>query len=361
MMPNKSLSWGLVIITYKREKILPVCLELAIKQTRKPTEIIVIDASDDWETTRDTVMSEIAKNSSDIRWVYDRAEILSSTLQRNQGLQIATVDIVFLIDDDSLMYPTCAEEIMRIYEADPTSLVKGIQANAVDIPPSSDREIVDSQKPTGDTQKLARYENLRRVKDLLWENFFLMSTKKLFIPYDGDYPQYEIPFNLSHLNVITSPLFQGYRMTYRRETILQEKFEPLLRYYAAGEDLDASYRVSRQGMLLTAVNAKLHHFQSASGRLSRFKASALSALNQALFLRKYSSDLHRDRLVYYRLMARRIIAEICKDLLSRRWSLPQVRGLLVALKYAPKLFALPDEELAQWYTNLQREFLQLSS
>jgi glycosyltransferase involved in cell wall biosynthesis len=57
-------------------------------------------------------MAEIASISSDILWVYNSAEHRSSTLQRNQGLQLATADVVFLLDDDSLMYPTCAEEIM---------------------------------------------------------------------------------------------------------------------------------------------------------------------------------------------------------------------------------------------------------
>ena len=353
---NKSLSWGLVVATYKREKVLPLCLKLAVEQTRKPKEIIVIDASPYWEHTRDTVMAEIASKNSDIRWVYNAAEKPSLTLQRNQGLKLATTDIVFLLDDDSLMYPTCAEEIMRVYEADTKGEIKGVQTNAVDTPPS-DAEISDSKKQTGGEGESGGKLQSSNAFRWVWKHLFLMDTGMLFIPYDGEFPKYEIPASVRNLNVQTAQLFQGYRMTYRREAILQEPFEPLLRYYAAGEDMDASHRVSRHGPLCVALDANLHHFQSASGRLPRFKVSALSALNQALFLRKYSSDLQRIKQSYYRLMARRIVAEVLKDALSRRWSLPQARGLLVALKHSPKLFALPDEELAEWYPYFQQEFL----
>jgi GT2 family glycosyltransferase len=356
MIVNKSLSWGLVVATYQREKVLPLCLKLAIEQTRKPTEIIIIDASDNWESTRDTVMAEIASKSSDIRWVYTCAEHRSSTLQRNQGLQLATADVVFLFDDDSLMYPTCAEEIMRIYEADTEGVVKGVQADSVDHPPS---ELVtsDSKKQTGWSEKWFSYGIISFFQRLIWKHLFLMDAGLLFLPYDGDFPKHEIPASVEKLNVHPVQLLQGYRMTFRRDAILKEIFEPLLRYYAAGEDLDASYRVSRHGPLLVALDAKVHHFQSASGRLPRFKVSVLSALNQALCLRKHSSDLNRNRQLFYRLMARRVLAETLKDALSRRWDLPQARGILVALKYSSKLFTLPDEELAEWYPFFQHEFL----
>ena len=39
------------------------------------------------------------------------------------------------------------------------------------------------------------------------------------------------------------------------------------------------------------------------------------------------------------------------------WDLPQARGIWVALEYSRQLFALPDEELAKWYPEFQREFL----
>jgi len=358
MTANKSLSWGLVVSTYQREKILPLCLKLAVEQTRKPTEIIIIDASNNWKDTRDKVIADIALRSSDIRWVYTSAEQRGTTLQRNQGLQLAMADVVFLIDDDSLMYPTCAEEIMRVYEADIDGTVKGVQAQLVDNPPS-DVVISDSKKQTGWSEKW--YSNFSSFTNLIWKHLLLMNAEVLCIPYDGDFPKHQIPALAKKLNVHPVKLFHGCRMTFRRSAILKELFEPLLRYYAITEDMDVSYRVSRHGLLLEAVDAKLHHFHSSTGRLSRYKVSALSGLNQAVCLRKYSNNLKRDKQLFYRLTARRILAEILKDALSRRWSLPQARGLFFVLRHSSKVFTLPDRELAEWYPRFQHEFLMAGS
>jgi len=359
MTARKNLTWGLVVSTYNREKVLPLCLELAIQQSRPPVEIIVVDASDHWQDTRNQVMGEIAVKAPEIRWIYEAAEQRSICLQRNQGIRLATADVLFLIDDDSLMYPTCAEEIMRVYEADTEGAIAGVQAAAVDHPPM-DVAIADNRKQTGSASEnfTTKQGLLSGMMHWLWKQVFLMDAKKLFLPYDGDFPAHPIPPSLANLNVWQVELFQGYRMTFRREVIAKETFEPLLRYYSAGEDLDASYRVSRHGCLLMALDAKLHHYQSAGGRLSRFKISVLSALNQALCIRKNAPNLRQLKGLYYRLMMRRIVAELLKDLLSRRWSLPQARGMVVANRYSHKLFSLSESELADWYVQFQREFLE---
>lgn len=348
-----TLSWGLVIATYNREKILPECLKLAIAQTRLPSEIIVVDASANWQDTRDRVWREVVPTAPNLRWVYEAATQRGLTQQRNQGIRLATADIVFLIDDDSLMYPTCAEQIMRVYEADEQGVVRGVQASLTEQPPS-DVAIADERKQTGWSKDSS--SDLRRW---IWKHIFLMDISKLWIPYDGALPQHPLPLPaaLARLNVYSMPMFHGCRMTYRREAIAQTLFEPLLRYYAAIEDADASYRVSRQGILLEAPDAKLHHFNSGSGRLSRYQVAALSALNQVACLRKHSNDLQRDRRKFRWLMARRTIAELLKDGLSRRWSLPQVRGTLTAWRYAQQIFALSLTELEQWYPRFQQALL----
>jgi hypothetical protein len=44
---------------------------------------------------------------------------------------------VFLFDDDSLMYPDCAAEIMRVYDADTGRSVVGVNATNVAVPPDA--------------------------------------------------------------------------------------------------------------------------------------------------------------------------------------------------------------------------------
>lgn len=351
---NPKLSWGLVVATYQRDQILPQCLRLAVEQTCKPLEIIVVDASDNWEVTRNKVMAEIAIDSS-IRWVYTPAKHRGLPLQRNQGLELATADVLFFLDDDSLLYPDFAEEIMKVYEADADGLIAGVQGTLVDYLPSN-VEVHDEKKSVGWNwdQWLPFITTFQRF---IWKNIFLMNNEVLCVPYYGDFPEYDVPQPILDLNARFMRIFHGCRMTFRREVIAKERFEPLLLYYALNEDMDASYRVSSHGLLVEAQNAKLHHFQSNSGRLPRFIVTALSALNQAVCIRRHSNNIQRDRFRFYLLTSRRVVAELFKDTLSRRWTLPQARGILTAFRYAPIVFTLPEDELAKWYPQFQKEFV----
>src|SRR5947208_3560407 len=130
-----SLSWSLVVATYNRQDVLPRCLALAARQTRPPLEIIVVDASPDWEATRARVMTELAARHPDVRWEYVPAGRRCLTAQRNQGVRLSRGDVLFLIDDDSLMCPDCAEQVMRVYEADTRREVAGVMAEEAATPP----------------------------------------------------------------------------------------------------------------------------------------------------------------------------------------------------------------------------------
>ncbi|MDX2244402.1 MAG: glycosyltransferase [Leptolyngbyaceae cyanobacterium bins.302] len=353
---NQSLTWALVVATYQREKILPQCLKLAVEQSRPPAEVIVVDASENWESTRDRVFAEIASTTPHIRWVYVSANQRGLPLQRNQGIDLSTADILFLLDDDSLMYPDCAEQIMKIYEADSEHQVMGVQASLSDAMPS-EMEVQDSTKPVGWKQNQWTV-NVSGIQHFVWKHIFLMNNEVTCIPYYGDFPHYEVPEALIRLNTYFARIFHGCRMTFRRDVIVKERFEPLLLYYALNEDMDASYRVSAHGMLLEAGNAKLHHFQSNSGRLSRYIVTTLSSLNQAVCVQRYSNDRQRDRVRFYILTTRRILAEFFKDGLSRRWTFPQLRGVLTAFRYAPIIFSSSSEELAEWYPQFQKAFVE---
>src|SRR6185312_14717864 len=101
-------AWALVLSTYRRPDVLALCLRAALEQTRPPREVIIVDASPDWRASRDHVMAEIAPLRPGVRWQYVEAERRSLPAQRNQGIALSTAPILFMIDDDSLMYPDCA-------------------------------------------------------------------------------------------------------------------------------------------------------------------------------------------------------------------------------------------------------------
>jgi hypothetical protein len=62
-MPANPLTWALVVATYMSEDVLPRCLRLGAAQIRPPLEIIVVDSSPGWGSTRE--------RAAEIMRVYD--------------------------------------------------------------------------------------------------------------------------------------------------------------------------------------------------------------------------------------------------------------------------------------------------
>jgi GT2 family glycosyltransferase len=345
----KRLTWALVIATYRREHILPRCLRLAVQQTRPPTEVIVVDASPNWDKTRDEVMAGLATTHSEIRWTYVAAEKRSSAAQRNQGVRLARADLLFLIDDDSLMYPDCAEQILRIYEADEQEAVAGVNAMHVPAPPDQPNDAL-ARNPSehGTTKQYGAAARLVRR---------LLRADDLFVPYDADFPHHKIPEAVRLLPIGTRPLMVGWGMTFRRAISEKEPFDEIMTHYAAGEDSDMGYRASRHGLLLTALEARLCHLGAGGGRLHPFVVAALGNLNPLVLHRIYSTDLARSRRRSRGLLWRRFWILLAKDLSRLRLSIPNGRGILFAWRWLGRIFAKTEPELRTWYPEFQKQLI----
>src|SRR5438552_4090779 len=124
--------WALVLSTYRRREVLMLCLTAAVNQSCPPREIVIVDASPDWRDTREQVLSEFAAPRPGIRWKYVEADRRSLPAQRNQGIALSTAPILFMIDDDSIMYHDCAEQILGIYAADRGRKIAGVGATEAD-------------------------------------------------------------------------------------------------------------------------------------------------------------------------------------------------------------------------------------
>ena len=110
-----ALSWALCVATLDRIEILEACLRCVLSQTRRPSEIVIVDASAAWRAHAQRARSIV---DGSVPLVYVAARRPSLTVQRNQALELARSDILFLIDDDSLMHPDCAASILAVYESD---------------------------------------------------------------------------------------------------------------------------------------------------------------------------------------------------------------------------------------------------
>ncbi len=348
------LSWSLVVATYNRQDVLPRCLDLAARQTRPPREIIVVDASADWAAVRTRVLKELAPRHPAIRWEYVQAERRSGSAQRNQGVRLATADILFLIDDDSLMYPDCAEQILRVYEGDPERKVAGVMADEADAPP----DLVNGEK-AADTPLPAvalspRPGRLREMKEwVLW----WLAVQDYLLPYDPRDREYILPAGLKDMRLLPRDRLYGAWMTCRRELIEREPFDEVLDAYSYLEDADVSYRLARHGLLLLAQDALICHLKAGGGRLSVLTLATLGMANALVLHRLHSLDRRRSISVYRSFLTKQVGVQALRDLAQKDPSFPRARGAVTAFGVFRHIFTSTEPELRRWYPQFQRELL----
>jgi GT2 family glycosyltransferase len=345
-----SLSWALVVSTYNRQEVLPRCLELGVRQSRAPLEVIVVDASPDWAATRARVLTEIAALHPEIRWEYVEARRRSLPAQRNQGIGLARGDILFLIDDDSLMYPDCAEQIMRVYEADPEGRIAGVMADEAAQPPGE-----AAGAPAGPAPPALPPGKLRQLKDRLLRRLGVIDY---LLPYNAHPPSRPWPEAFEKMRLLPRDSLIGAWMTFRRHVVQAEPFDEILDAYAYLEDADASNRAARHGLLVLAQDARLCHLRASGGRLSLETVAALGTLNALVLHRLHSPDQRSSISRYRSFLVKQFLVEGLRDLSAKRWSFPRARGVVVAAGQFRRIFTSDPQALRQWYPAFQKELLR---
>jgi GT2 family glycosyltransferase len=313
-------------------------------------EIIVVDASPYWKDTRDTIVAQFESSRIRVPLIYVQANTASLTAQRNQGIRLASSNVVFLFDDDSLMYPRCAEEIMKVYDCDLHSQVMGV--SAVPIPSPPDAAIGAEIRAEGAKNDGGGGTWFRNKLKLI-----LGTEKTYFLPYEDVGQDASVPDSIRHLNVHRIQVMTGSCMTFRREIFAKEEFCEILKRYAAGEDQDFSYRASRHGALVVAINAQLCHLEISGGRLTTFQVTVLAALNPAVLQKLYSKDPASCFVKWRRILWRRLLINILRDLEKRDFLLPRTRGVAYALTRVEQIYRRSSEELATWYPGFQQDLI----
>lgn len=343
-----SLQWSLAVATLNREDILLRSLRANVHQTRPPRQIIVVDSSENWQRVRDRVLGEVAPEAPDVEWIYVGSDIRSSTHQRNMGLARCTSDVVFFLDDDSFMYRDCAEEVMRVYEADDKELIGGVCASLTERlegDPAPEGHPGDA-KSDGLGSRLMQFAHRQWWQD------------KLFIPYDGSFYQRDVEGLAA--DIIPVAMFHGCRMTFRANAVRSAGgFEEMLIRTAYGEDIDLSYRVSRKQALVASPKALLRHEQVAVARPKRELNTALVLLNAIALYKVHGTASGSAQRRAYTFLIDRAALEFIRDCVRpRRW-MPYTVGVLRATRFVPTILALDAETLRKEYVGIQRQLYEL--
>ena len=373
----QSLTWAHCIPTVNRIDILKVAVACSIAQTRPPREIIVVSASENWERDRDE-LRQIVKGH-DINLIVVAADVRSSAVQRNQALKHVTSDIVLFTDDDSLVFPDFADEMMKIYERDQERKIAGVGGHNVSELPPVAKAVMEGvvaclkEDPLsnalekknagnrGSAIAVAFFENNGATWRWFRRNVLMMSMETMFVPYDKK--RSSITIRLDQVRDVVghdsnvSDYMPGYAMSVRTQIARDEPFNPFLLAYCPLEDLDATYRFGRHGCCVISRKSRLNHYEVAASRVTRKLATSLGISNMALFIYTNSNDLRWHKVKFGIYVLRRLIGETIKDVGSKRFDLPQARGVLGAIPVSIGIFRRPFAKANLWYVDRQREML----
>jgi GT2 family glycosyltransferase len=343
-------TWALVVCTYRRADVLIRCLRAAVRQTVGPVQVVVVDASPDWSQTRDRVMREVAGEAPALKWEYVRAVVPSLPAQRNQGIALAGADVLFMIDDDSIMYPDCAVEILKVYAADVEGRVAAVGAVPVAGEPPDGAGLPAESAPSawaagGSGSVVSRLR--------WWVSLPFDRGERSFLPYGGVWPRQRVPAQCLALGVEAARTLNGYRMTFRREVIARVGFTGMLAGSPPFEDIEATYRVSLHGAIVNAPRARLCHLTWDSGRLNRMAYSALWVTNGAALHVLYGDDRRALERAWRRRTGVAMWLHLLKDLAKRRWGLPEFRAIRRGRRVLGRIYAQTPEGLSRWYPRVQ--------
>jgi succinoglycan biosynthesis protein ExoA len=253
---GQAVTLSVVICTKDRPDMLAACLGSLECQTRRPEEIVIVDASA--TPARDAVDGIVGKCA------VCRVALIAAPpglpRQRNMGARAARGSVIVYLDDDVVLEPGYLAAIARTFEDDPTKEIGG--AGGAQVPDPTPREGF-----------------LRRAACRL----FLLDTYGRGIVKRSGCPDYVF----SPRSRMEVEFLSGCNMAYRREVLDALSFDERLSGYALGEDLQFSYRVSRCWKLVLIPEARLHHRHAGGGRPVGDEHQIMAVYNRYLFFREH--------------------------------------------------------------------------
>lgn len=356
--------WAWCIATYNRHDMLVRSCALALQQTAPPSEIIITDASADWERGRDRIerLLAVAAEAHGVRprLSYAKASKASAAAQRNESIARANADVVFVFDDDTLMFPDTAEKIIEVYSRDSEGVVQAVTAANVPQPPrapdwleavvETEPETSDRGAPEGVDLQPAQKRSTGPLAEMLRR---FLRAKDRFVPYDPNRRKHDVPASLQGLGLRSWRLAAGFHLTVRREAALCEPFEERLKGYSPGEDSDMTYRLTRHGPILHRPDARIHHAEAPGSRFGVFRRVALGATNSLLLQRVHSTDRAFSERESRALLRRLLVIEFMKDTKALDWRLPRTRATAYALRNVKTIMTVEDEKIDEYFEYYQ--------
>jgi hypothetical protein len=266
------------------------------------------------------------------------------------GLAEVRAPIVMFPDDDSLWWPGTVEALMRVYERDSEVRIGAVcAAEATEAPPGTLSELRRAYRmtPTERLKQAVAHSRAKAERAAFPDPFILHGRSY--------WPRWERPDWFLEDDVVPVEWMTGFRMSFRTDAIRARGFDETLTGYALFEDVDASYTVMRDYMVVGARNAQVYHYKAPGRRTNGVAAGATQLLNRAYVICKHSvpGSIARRRLMRY---GRYKLTQYLGSM-HTAYGRDRANGALRALRAIPSLVAAAPDELPSIYRSLRDQCL----
>lgn len=255
-----SKKFSILVATMNRPQAIDNLLCSIEKQTFLPQEMVLVDQSQNNHTKDICERYAVRLKARGQNFKYIRQEAPSLVKARNRGVDESTGHIICFVDDDLILDPKYFERI-AFYFKDPA--IGGVTGN-----------VYVEQAPAG-----FKWE----IRKLLMRFFLLNNFNGRLTASTFGYPIFEREVD----RVQEVDLFGGYSMNYRRGFVLTNRPDEWFNGYGFREDVDLSYRISRQAKMIIVPDAKFVHDVSTINRLDTGALKKMQFKNHLYLFRKF--------------------------------------------------------------------------
>lgn len=263
------LSFAAVICTYNRQALLDQSLSHWSKASRLPDQFIVVDATENAASYRDSLVEKFPQLFSPANSQYIVTDQPGLTRQRNVGLDAVKTDIVCFADDDTFITPSYIDKVLEIFEKDTDSCIGGVNG------------VAEGQFDNWPQKTYREFRNYVR-------HHFGGLGQRIHLPKHYTHLFEPIPASLQRLPLIHIDRLWGANMNYRTKALEGLRFDENFQRYGLFEDVDLSIQVGKNYKLVCYLDAQLtHDFKlGQSTRPNDAKYFLFSWLNSAYIIEK---------------------------------------------------------------------------
>jgi GT2 family glycosyltransferase len=263
--------FSVIICTVDNFSGLKECIASILLNSLLPKEIIVVHSGDSTEVSK--YIESISRESSNRRISFQYISSPKSlVLQRNTGIDHASGDVVFFLDDDAYPKAYFFKVIMDFYAVHWEENLGGVQGT------------IESHKKMSNNSFLL----LRKI-------FFLTHLNGTGFMQKSGYPSF-----LSYSPISQKvEIFNGCQMSFKRDILEKEKFDTYFKENWFGDDYELSYRISRRYLLYQLPDAAIEHVGSSESTEGLKRMWKMQIPNHKYIFQKFFSAKKQYFIFYY--------------------------------------------------------------